>query len=237
MNRTELIHNRHLPPRPALHRREPVAARPASSSATAPRADALPARRRPRRLPPAPESSAGRHGRLLRAPLDAAPRGADRADGAGGAAPPPPRRADRAVRHRQAADASFPYEHLGVLSPPQLAALYSEATVGLCLSLTNFSLMPKEMLACGLPCVELAGVSAESIFGAGRPARARAARRRSRSRTRSSGCSTTRAERERRSRAGDRVRRLAHLGPSPRRGRGRVCVTRCASARRSRAQP
>jgi glycosyltransferase involved in cell wall biosynthesis len=61
--------------------------------------------------------------------------------------------------------AAFPYEHLGVLSPPQLARLYSEATAGLCLSLTNFSLMPKEMLACGLPCVELAGVSGESIFG------------------------------------------------------------------------
>jgi glycosyltransferase involved in cell wall biosynthesis len=61
--------------------------------------------------------------------------------------------------------AAFPYEHMGVLSPAQLARLYSEATVGLCLSLTNFSLMPKEMLACGLPCVELAGVSAESIFG------------------------------------------------------------------------
>jgi O-antigen biosynthesis protein len=61
--------------------------------------------------------------------------------------------------------AAFPYEHMGVLSPVQLARLYSEATVGLCLSLTNFSLMPKEMLACGLPCVELAGVSAESIFG------------------------------------------------------------------------
>src|ERR1700744_3066232 len=58
-----------------------------------------------------------------------------------------------------------PSEHLGVLPPPQLATLYSEATVGLCLSLTNFSLMPKEMLACGLPCVERAGVSAESIFG------------------------------------------------------------------------
>ncbi len=29
--------------------------------------------------------------------------------------------------------------------------------------------MPKEMLACGLPCVELAGVSAESIFGADGP--------------------------------------------------------------------
>ncbi|HEV3321697.1 MAG TPA: glycosyltransferase [Solirubrobacteraceae bacterium] len=62
--------------------------------------------------------------------------------------------------------AAFPYEHMGVLSPAQLARLYSQATVGLCLSLTNFSLMPKEMLACGLPCVELAGVSAESIFGA-----------------------------------------------------------------------
>jgi glycosyltransferase involved in cell wall biosynthesis len=64
---------------------------------------------------------------------------------------------------------AFPYEHLGVLAPGQLARLYSEATVGLCLSLTNFSLMPKEMLACGLPCVELAGVSAESIFGADGP--------------------------------------------------------------------
>ncbi len=60
---------------------------------------------------------------------------------------------------------AFPYEHMGVLSREQLSWLYSEATVGLCLSLTNFSLMPKEMLACGLPCVELAGVSAESTFG------------------------------------------------------------------------
>jgi O-antigen biosynthesis protein len=66
---------------------------------------------------------------------------------------------------RELVHTAFPYEHLGVLSAPQLARLYSEATVGLCLSLTNFSLMPKEMLACGLPCVELAGVSAESIFG------------------------------------------------------------------------
>jgi O-antigen biosynthesis protein len=66
-------------------------------------------------------------------------------------------------------ESPFPYEHLGVLTPPQLATLYSEATVGLCLSLTNFSLMPKEMLACGLPCVELVGVSAESIFGSDGP--------------------------------------------------------------------
>jgi glycosyltransferase involved in cell wall biosynthesis len=64
---------------------------------------------------------------------------------------------------------TFPYEHAGVLGQEQLAWLYSQATVGLCLSLTNFSLMPKEMLACGLPCVELSGVSAESIFGADGP--------------------------------------------------------------------
>jgi glycosyltransferase involved in cell wall biosynthesis len=69
----------------------------------------------------------------------------------------------------QVLDSSFPYEHLDVLSPEQLSWLYSQATVGLCLSLTNFSLMPKEMLACGLPCVELAGVSAESIFGPAGP--------------------------------------------------------------------
>ena len=60
---------------------------------------------------------------------------------------------------------TFPYEQMGVLAPKQLPWLYSEATVGLCLSMTNFSLTPKEMLACGLPCVELAGVSAEGVFG------------------------------------------------------------------------
>ncbi len=61
---------------------------------------------------------------------------------------------------------SFEYENLGVATPRQLASLYNEATVGLSISLTNFSLIPKEMLACGLPCVEIAGISAESIFGA-----------------------------------------------------------------------
>jgi glycosyltransferase involved in cell wall biosynthesis len=61
--------------------------------------------------------------------------------------------------------AHFPFENLGVVSPEQLSWVYSQGTVGLCLSMTNFSLIPKEMLACGMPCVELAGVSAESIFG------------------------------------------------------------------------
>ena len=46
-----------------------------------------------------------------------------------------------------------------------LARAYSEATVGLCLSLTNYSLIPQEMLACGLPCVDLAGASTEAELG------------------------------------------------------------------------
>jgi glycosyltransferase involved in cell wall biosynthesis len=69
----------------------------------------------------------------------------------------------------QPGPASFPCEHVGIASPIELSWLYSQATVGLSLSLTNFSLIPKEMMACGLPCVELAGASAESIFGTGGP--------------------------------------------------------------------
>lgn len=70
---------------------------------------------------------------------------------------------------KEPAQTSFPYRHLGIVDPEHLSWLYSEATVGLSLSLTNFSLTPKEMMACGLPCVELAGASAESIFGEARP--------------------------------------------------------------------
>ncbi|MGK2877398.1 MAG: rhamnosyltransferase WsaF family glycosyltransferase [Solirubrobacterales bacterium] len=59
----------------------------------------------------------------------------------------------------------FTYEHIGVVSPPRLQRLYSEATVGLSLSLTNYSLIPQEMMACGLPVVELAGRACEGVFG------------------------------------------------------------------------
>ena len=60
---------------------------------------------------------------------------------------------------------TFPYEHLGVASPETLARHYAEATVGVSLSLTNYSLIPQEMMACGLPCVDLAGRSSEAVFG------------------------------------------------------------------------
>ena len=70
---------------------------------------------------------------------------------------------------RNALTTPFPYEHIGIASPEQLSWVYSEATVGICLSLTNYSLIPQEMLACGLPCVDLAGASASSVFGADGP--------------------------------------------------------------------
>jgi glycosyltransferase involved in cell wall biosynthesis len=66
-------------------------------------------------------------------------------------------------------ETTFAYEHLGIAPPSELARVYSEGTVGLCLSLTNYSIVPKEMLACGLPCVDVAGRSAEADFGADGP--------------------------------------------------------------------
>jgi glycosyltransferase involved in cell wall biosynthesis len=59
----------------------------------------------------------------------------------------------------------FAHQHAGVLSPAELSALYNESTVGLTLSLTNYSLVPQEMLACGLPCVDLAGFSSDVAYG------------------------------------------------------------------------
>jgi len=63
-------------------------------------------------------------------------------------------------------DAPFPYEHVGVAGGEELAWLYSQATVGLCLSLTNYSTVPLEMLACGLACVDLDLPSPRSVYGA-----------------------------------------------------------------------
>jgi glycosyltransferase involved in cell wall biosynthesis len=66
-------------------------------------------------------------------------------------------------------ETTFDYEHLGIVSGETLAQVYSEGTVGLCLSLTNYSIVPKEMLACGMPCVDVSGRSAEADFGADGP--------------------------------------------------------------------
>ncbi len=58
--------------------------------------------------------------------------------------------------------ASFP--SLGVLREHELAELYSRASVGVVLSLTNPSLIGLEMMSCGLPCVELASASMTASF-------------------------------------------------------------------------
>jgi O-antigen biosynthesis protein len=60
---------------------------------------------------------------------------------------------------------SFPYEHAGVVAEPELARLYSKATVGVSLSLTNYSRVSQEMMACGLPCVELDNPSVRAALG------------------------------------------------------------------------
>jgi glycosyltransferase involved in cell wall biosynthesis len=64
-----------------------------------------------------------------------------------------------------AIETTFEHEMLGIATPGQLALNYCEATVGLCISLTNYSLIPQEMMACGLPCVDVTGGSSEAVFG------------------------------------------------------------------------
>ncbi|HWI74657.1 MAG TPA: glycosyltransferase family 4 protein [Baekduia sp.] len=59
----------------------------------------------------------------------------------------------------------FPHRNLGVVPETGLPAIYAEATVGLVLSMTNYSLVAQEMLSCGLPCVELDAPSVVKAFG------------------------------------------------------------------------
>jgi glycosyltransferase involved in cell wall biosynthesis len=64
----------------------------------------------------------------------------------------------------------FKYLDLGVMAPDKLAHAYASAAVGLCLSMTNPSLVPTEMMACGLPVVDLDVPSMRDTFGADGPA-------------------------------------------------------------------
>lgn len=58
----------------------------------------------------------------------------------------------------------FPYRDRGVLTGGELAELYNEATIGVVFSATNHSLVNKEMMACGLPVVDLDLDTVRSIF-------------------------------------------------------------------------
>ncbi len=59
----------------------------------------------------------------------------------------------------------FPAEDLRVVPPARLARLYREAAVGVVFSLTTHSLVAHEMMASGLPTVELEGENVGSALG------------------------------------------------------------------------
>lgn len=61
--------------------------------------------------------------------------------------------------------APFPLEDRGVRPPSELAELYHRASVGLVFSLTTHSLVAHEMMASGLPVVELEGENVSSALG------------------------------------------------------------------------
>ncbi|MFN2199937.1 MAG: glycosyltransferase family 4 protein [Caldilineaceae bacterium] len=58
----------------------------------------------------------------------------------------------------------FDHTNLGVLTPYELAALYSSCDAGLVLSLTNPSLVPFEMMACRCPVVEMRSEQSEELL-------------------------------------------------------------------------
>jgi glycosyltransferase involved in cell wall biosynthesis len=61
--------------------------------------------------------------------------------------------------------APFPSENWGVRPPHELAELYRRASAGIVFSLTTHSLVAQEMMASGLPLVELNGVNVTSELG------------------------------------------------------------------------
>ena len=110
--------------------------------------------------------------------------------------------------------------HLGVLDARRLARHYAEATVGVVLSMTNPSLVPTEMLACGLPVVDVASEAMVATFGGDGPialATSTPGARRAIERLLDDP-----RERARRSQAGIELVRGAHMGGGGGPGRGRA---------------
>lgn len=55
------------------------------------------------------------------------------------------------------------YDH-GILSSSELAELYRSCDIGLTFSATNYALVPQEMMACGLPVIEIDNESTRAIY-------------------------------------------------------------------------
>nr|WP_272953586.1 glycosyltransferase [Agrobacterium rubi] len=64
-------------------------------------------------------------------------------------------------------DVDFQYRDHGILKSAELAKLYRESTIGVVFSATNHSLVNREMMACGLPVIDLNLDTVRSIFPAG----------------------------------------------------------------------
>ena len=64
-------------------------------------------------------------------------------------------------------DFSFPFQDLGILSPSKLGELYRQCDLGVAFSATNFSLVPLEMMACGLPVLEIDTESTRTAYPEG----------------------------------------------------------------------
>jgi glycosyltransferase involved in cell wall biosynthesis len=58
----------------------------------------------------------------------------------------------------------FPTTVHGVMNANELGQLYRTCDIGICFSATNYSLVPQEMMACGLPVIELNVPSTRRIF-------------------------------------------------------------------------
>ena len=67
-------------------------------------------------------------------------------------------------RKKNSVRAHFPHSVLGVIAPRKLAQLYRSANIGMVFSATNYSLVPLEMMACGLPVVEFDGENTRQTY-------------------------------------------------------------------------
>lgn len=64
----------------------------------------------------------------------------------------------------EALAANFPCVSHGIVEPQALGRLYRRCDIGICLSATNYSLVPIEMMACGLPVLEIDTPSTRAVF-------------------------------------------------------------------------
>ena len=60
--------------------------------------------------------------------------------------------------------APFSFTNYGVAKPATLAKIFQTADIGVVFSATNYSLVPQEMMACGLPIIEFDGENTRAIF-------------------------------------------------------------------------